>query len=407
MALRRFNTALQIKSVDTSQRIIEGYAAAIGNRDRVGDIIESGAFDRTLRTNKDVLALIGHDAHGLPVGSPVEMRSTGQGLFTKTRIYPTSAGDDLLAVAAARHAEGKSLGMSIGYRVVKDRLSSGKDAGMTRHLLDVDLVEYSFLASPDLAANPLAMTTGVKAYGRRKPMKVREKDGKWLVEDEDGETRGTFSTEDDAQVALALVTSDDDESKADWSTAYVNNLPDSAFAYIESGGHKDEENKTVPRSLRHYPHHNADGSVDLPHLRNALARAAQNPSTGDEALPHLKRHAAAAGVGKAALERDDAHEELWSVWGAPSELVLQQHKLDELLDGVLDDMRHMEGLGISTKAGRKLKAERLARLKEVIARLQEVVDWADAVERGDDGKSLVDWYELQANTFELELSEVA
>lgn len=56
-----------------------------------------------------------------------------------------------------------------------------------------------------------------------------------------------------------------------WSTAYVNDLPDSAFLYISPGGKKDGEGKTVPRSLRHFPYKNSEGNVDLPHLRNAIA----------------------------------------------------------------------------------------------------------------------------------------
>ncbi len=55
------------------------------------------------------------------------------------------------------------------------------------------------------------------------------------------------------------------------SSADINNLPDSAFAYIESGGDKDSEGKTVPRSLRHFPVHDAS------HARNALARMNQSP----------------------------------------------------------------------------------------------------------------------------------
>ena len=61
-------------------------------------------------------------------------------------------------------------------------------------------------------------------------------------------------------------------AKAVWSTAMVNDLPDSSFLYVEPGGKKDRDGKTTPRSLRHFPVKGADGEVDLPHLRNALAR---------------------------------------------------------------------------------------------------------------------------------------
>jgi hypothetical protein len=72
---------------------------------------------------------------------------------------------------------------------------------------------------------------------------------------------------------------------AEWSSSYVTNLPDSAFACVDSSG-------------RHYPHHNAQGSLDLPHLRNALSRLAQDDTTSCGAA-HLRAHARAQGMGKA------------------------------------------------------------------------------------------------------------
>jgi len=64
--------------------------------------------------------------------------------------------------------------------------------------------------------------------------------------------------------------------KAVWSNAHMNDLPDSAFLYIESGGKKDESGKTVPRSLRHFPYRGMDGKIDLAHVRNAIARIPQS-----------------------------------------------------------------------------------------------------------------------------------
>lgn len=55
----------------------------------------------------------------------------------------------------------------------------------------------------------------------------------------------------------------------------LNDLPDSAFLYIETGGTKDEDGKTVPRSLRHFPAKGADGNFDIFHVRNAISRAPQ------------------------------------------------------------------------------------------------------------------------------------
>jgi phage head maturation protease len=76
---------------------------------------------------------------------------------------------------------------------------------------------------------------------------------------------------------------------AELTSASINDLPDSDFAYIEPGGKKDSSGKTVPRSLRHFPVH------DAAHVRNALARAPQSPF-GDKAMPKIKAAAKRLGV---------------------------------------------------------------------------------------------------------------
>ena len=75
---------------------------------------------------------------------------------------------------------------------------------------------------------------------------------------------------------------------AEITTAATNDLPDSAFAYIEPGG-KVVGGKTEPRSLRHFP------IQDAAHVRNALARAPQSPF-GPKAMPAILRAAKKFGV---------------------------------------------------------------------------------------------------------------
>ena len=75
-----------------------------------------------------------------------------------------------------------------------------------------------------------------------------------------------------------------------------NELPDSAFACISPGGHKDADGKTTPRSLRHYPHHTSGGAVDKNLLRNALARY-EDPKSPKCGKAHLDAHAKAEGIG--------------------------------------------------------------------------------------------------------------
>jgi len=75
---------------------------------------------------------------------------------------------------------------------------------------------------------------------------------------------------------------------AEMDTAAINDLPDSAFAYIEPGG-KVVGGKTEPRSLRHFPIH------DAAHVRNALARASQSPF-GPKAMPKILKAAKKFGI---------------------------------------------------------------------------------------------------------------
>jgi hypothetical protein len=80
-----------------------------------------------------------------------------------------------------------------------------------------------------------------------------------------------------------------DVAKAEMSSKAKNDLPDSAFAYIEPGGKKDESGKTTPRSLRHFP------LTDENHIRNALSQAPKSPF-GEKAMPKIRAAAKAKGI---------------------------------------------------------------------------------------------------------------
>src|SRR5215471_15016104 len=92
---------------------------------------------------------------------------------------------------------------------------------------------------------------------------------------------------------------------AEWSTAFVNDLPDSSFLYVAPGGKKDADGKTTPRSLRFFPYKDSSGSVDLPHLRNALARIPQSslsPALKTQLTTKAQRILSAQGGGRSSDE---------------------------------------------------------------------------------------------------------
>jgi len=83
----------------------------------------------------------------------------------------------------------------------------------------------------------------------------------------------------------------EDVEKADWTTEYINTLPNSSFAVIEPAY---LEGKTEDKNSRHLPFKDENGEVDLPHYRNALARCNQiKPVTDSISEADLRSQAAA------------------------------------------------------------------------------------------------------------------
>ena len=122
----------------------------------------------------------------------------------------------------------------------------------------------------------------------------------WAVVKADLSLMGCHPSQAAAAAQMAALYASEDhtmpDQRAQWTAAQINDLPDSAFACVEPGGQKDETSRTTPRSLRHYPHHDASGAVDMPHLRAALSRVAQEETTSC-GVGHLRDHATAEGIG--------------------------------------------------------------------------------------------------------------
>lgn len=121
--------------------------------------------------------------------------------------------------------------------------------------------------------------------------KVCDQCGRGLTNDHDGDDPGYSGGPSSWRFNDYYAAGRPGERRAALSTAAVNDLPDSAFAYIEPGGSKDDQGKTTPRSKRHFPIN------DAAHVRNALARAPQSPF-GPKALPAIKAAAKRLGIGE-------------------------------------------------------------------------------------------------------------
>ena len=135
------------------KREFEGYASTY-ERDLVGDIVQKGAYTKTIQERlpkKQIKILWQHDS-AQPLGLPRYMEEDSKGLYVVGRISKTRLGDEALELIN----DGVVDTMSIGYDVIKDELS---EDGKTRFLKELRLYEFSPVTFP---ANPTAAITAVR-----------------------------------------------------------------------------------------------------------------------------------------------------------------------------------------------------------------------------------------------------
>lgn len=169
------------------------------------------------------------------------------------------------------------------------------------------------------------------------------------------------------------------EEKKRWSRRYINSLPDSSFAVIEPAYERGE---TKDKNCRHLPHHGPGGggtknvNLDLPHLRNAYARANQIKPVTDSisteelrrrAMEHLEHHRSAL-----TTYQGDKSELLARVETLAASVREAQAKSEEAA-GLRTEIEGLKGklgeFGEALEAMRKEQAE----LRSALATLVEVV----------------------------------
>ena len=96
--LKHKSLQFELSGVDEEQGIFEGYASVFGVLDSDGDIVDRGAFTKTIaegmaKDGATILAL--HNDRLLPVGKTLELREDDIGLYIKGYISPTSMGKDV------------------------------------------------------------------------------------------------------------------------------------------------------------------------------------------------------------------------------------------------------------------------------------------------------------------------
>ena len=126
----------ELESADESGEF-SGYAAVFGNQDDGNDIIERGAFARTIVENAGRIKILSqHNDCDLPIGRPLELREDERGLFIRGKISDTQKGRDIQTLLK----DGVLNELSIGYEAVDFEFDG--ETGV-RHLKEVRLWEIS------------------------------------------------------------------------------------------------------------------------------------------------------------------------------------------------------------------------------------------------------------------------
>ena len=152
MSIERKTIEFEVKEVDEEEGTFTGYASTFSDvPDSYGDIVDPGAFKKTLKAQKGRIVSLFNHSFMEPIGKPIEMSEDDKGLLIKTKLS--------LDVRRARETlalikDGVITQMSIGYQTIKEKTIDG-----IRHLQELKLYDVSPVV---FAANTEAVITGVK-----------------------------------------------------------------------------------------------------------------------------------------------------------------------------------------------------------------------------------------------------
>lgn len=169
--LRTRTAITELKFADNGGAAMEfeGYGAVFGNVDSYGDVIQPGAFKRTLREAKKAgtwpSMLLQHgggwagSAEDMtPIGVWTDFSEDEKGLRITGRLADTSRGREVYTLLKMEPRPAID-GLSIGY-IAKKFENGTKPGEPRRKLTDVELLEVSLVTFP---ANPLARVDAVKS----------------------------------------------------------------------------------------------------------------------------------------------------------------------------------------------------------------------------------------------------
>ena len=152
MTTQHLNTKFELKREPDQDGVFEGYASVFDVVDQGMDVVDKGAFTKSLGERKPKL-LWQHDVRQV-IGVWEEIKVDHRGLFVRGRLLKdVRQGAEAMTLLKA----GALDSMSIGYRTIEAMSEGG---GSVRRLMELELHEISLVTFPML---PDALVTSVKS----------------------------------------------------------------------------------------------------------------------------------------------------------------------------------------------------------------------------------------------------
>jgi len=150
----------KLEDADENKGVIRGFASTFGNVDQGFDVVEKGAFKKTLQESKGLIPILADHDPSKQIGWNVRAEENDKGLFVEGRIsLETEIARGKYALAKQALELGAKMGLSIGYATIK--ATSDKERPTVRILKELKLYEYSLVTFP---MNTAAMVTAAKSW---------------------------------------------------------------------------------------------------------------------------------------------------------------------------------------------------------------------------------------------------
>lgn len=149
---------LEIKDAD-SNGMIRGFASTFGNVDLGMDVVDKGAFKKSIKESKGLWPILADHDPSKQIGWNLRAEEDEKGLYVEGKLdLNVQSAREKYSLAKTAQELGAKMGLSIGYMVVK--AEPDREKPMVRRLKELKLFEYSLVTFP---MNTEAMITSAKA----------------------------------------------------------------------------------------------------------------------------------------------------------------------------------------------------------------------------------------------------